>query len=333
MEIHGNAHLTFADTIVLRSLAEDIDEKTDLYVKKADAFKDQAAMEALLKISDEDSDEFQSSPFSSWDESDLNIWVRVVIVQPYVTWTECIVRRRADVVFITHLGYYCATMIPSAFYLYYRFSWLHGACHWLLATYYAGPFTLLLHNHIHNNGIMVLKYAWFDRAFPYLLGPLLGHTPNSYYYHHVRHHHVEENGPGDLSSTIRYQRDDIFDFLSYLIRFLTLVWIELPLYFLRRHEYTLAFKSFLSEASSMTAIYWMTKYDFRPTLFIFLLPVMQMRIFMMIGNWGQHAFVDEIEPNSKFRSSITLIDSQVSPCCNNPVVVLIPVTEQSPLFQ
>lgn len=146
-------------------------------------------------------------------------------------------------------------MVPSVFYLYYRFSWLHAACHWLLETYYAGSFTLLLHDHIHNNGLMVPKYAWFDHAFPYLLGPLVGHTPNYYYYHHVRHHHVEENGPGDLSSTIRYQRDNIFDFLFYLIWFLALVWIELPLYFVWRHKYTLAFKSFLSKTTSMATIY------------------------------------------------------------------------------
>jgi hypothetical protein len=32
----------------------------------------------------------------------------------------------------------------------------------------------------------------------------------------------------------------------------------------------------------------------------------------MTGNWGQHAFVDEVEPDSDFRSSITLIDVPVS---------------------
>lgn len=323
MEIHANAHLTSADNIVLSILAEDVDGKAHLDGREIETSKDQAAMNVLAKISDEDSDEFQSSPFSSWDEEDLNAWFRVVIVKPYVAWAERIVRRRADVVFLTHLGYYCATIIPSAFYLYYRFSWPHAACHWLLETYYAGPFTLLLHNHIHNNGLMVPKYAWLDHAFPYLLGALLGHTPNSYYYHHVKHHHVEENGPDDLSSTIRYQRDELFDFLSYLGRFLALVWIELPLYFFQRHKYALAFKSLLSEASSMAAMYWMAKYDFHPTLFVFLIPLIQMRIFMMVGNWGQHALVDEIEPNSKFRSSITLIDSQVSLPCYNLAIVLM----------
>ena len=29
---------------------------------------------------------------------------------------------------------------------------------------------------------------------------------------------------------------------------------------------------------------------------------------MMVVNWGQHAFVDENDPNSNFWSSITLMD-------------------------
>ena len=37
----------------------------------------------------------------------------------------------------------------------------------------------------------------------------------------------------------------------------------------------------------------------------------------MIGNWGQHAFVDEAEPDSDFRSSITLIDVPSNRYCYN----------------
>lgn len=314
-------HLTYADTIVLRNL-KDIDSKGHPDGGKSQGHGDRATIQLLDKTTDPDSDEFLGSPFSTWDERDLNTWFRAAVVQPYVAWAEGVVRRRADVVFLTHIGLYLATLIPSAFLLYYRFSWLHAPCHFLLAIYYAGPFTLLLHNHIHNNGLLTQKYAWFDYLFPYMIGPLLGHTPNSYYYHHVKHHHLEENGPDDLSSTIRYQRDELVDFLAYLGRFLAFVWIELPLYFFRRSKYALAFKCLLCEVSSMVGIIWLSKYDFRPTLFVFIIPLIQMRIFMMIGNWGQHALVDEIDPKSNYRSSITLIDVQVSLLSNDSVAVL-----------
>lgn len=82
--------------------------------------------------------------------------------------------------------------------LYYKFTWLHAMIHCLMTAFYCGSFTLMLHNHIHNNGILATDYAFFDQAWPYILEPLMGHTWNSYFYHHVKHHHVENNGPGML---------------------------------------------------------------------------------------------------------------------------------------
>lgn len=234
------------------------------------------------------------------------------LLQPYIFWASGIVRRPTDVVFLTHIILYLTTSVPSAIYLYRSFSWLHALCHCLMQAWFCGPFTLMLHNHIHNNGILAKKHAWFDKSFPYILEPLMGHTWDSYYYHHVKHHHVESNGPDDLSSTIRYQRDELKDFLMYVGRFLVLIWIELPLYFLRTGKRTLAAKCFVSELTSYLTIFLLARYSFRPTLFVFLIPLLLMRIAMMVGNWGQHAFVDEVEPDSDFRSSITLIDVPVS---------------------
>ncbi|KAI9829180.1 MAG: hypothetical protein M1826_005775 [Phylliscum demangeonii] len=136
----------------------------------------------------------------------------------------------------------------------------------------------------------------------------MGHTWDSYYYHHVKHHHVENNGPDDLSSTIRYQRDELSYFLLYLARFLLLTWIELPFYFFRKRKLALAFHAFLMEILSDLVIVLLLRYHIRPAVFVLLLPLLQMRIAMMVGNWGQHALVDEVEPDSDFRSSITLID-------------------------
>jgi len=128
----------------------------------------------------------------------------------------------------------------------------------------------------------------------------------------VKHHHVENNGPGDLSSTIRYQRDDLFHFLRYVGRFLLFVWIELPLYFIRKRKPNLAWRTAMSELSSYAMIWLLAQYHLRATTFVLIIPFIQMRIGMMVGNWGQHALVDEQEPDSDFRSSITLIDVSVS---------------------
>ena len=68
-----------------------------------------------------------------------------------------------------------------------------------------------------------------------------------------------------------------------------------------------------SELANYTAIYLLAVYvNLQATIFVFILPFILLRMGLMVGNWGQHAFVDETEPESDFRSSITLIDVAVS---------------------
>ena len=333
--------LTESDVIVLNNLIRDSGG-----IGNAD--QNVRDIELLQALNDETGDLFQPTVFTGWDvghggilrqpSNSLNTFsipaveksndkkncaevqsnsslfqnLRDRVLHHYIKWASTVIRRPTDIVFLTHIILYLATLIPSAIYLYYSFSWLHGIAHLALVAYYCGPFTLLLHNHIHNNGVLAKHYAWLDKAFPYVLEPLMGHTWDSYFYHHVKHHHVESNGPEDLSSTIRYQRDEAKDFALYFLRFLLLIWIELPLYFLRKKKTWLAIRAFLSEQCSYVFLYAMARYNVRATAFVLLLPFFCMRLGMMVGNWGQHCLVDEIEPDSDFRSSITLIDVPVS---------------------
>lgn len=50
-----------------------------------------------------------------------------------------------------------------------------------------------------------------------------------------------------------------------------------------------------------------------PSTFVFLLPFVLLRLALMVGNWGQHALVDELDPSSDLRTSITMLDVMVSP--------------------
>ncbi len=182
-----------------------------------------------------------------------------------------------------------------------------------MQAWYMGAYTLLRHQHIHMRGVLAKKYSLIDNLFPYVLDPWMGHTWNSYYYHHVKHHHVEGNGPDDLSSTIRYQRDNVWDFMCYVGRFYFLIWVDLPRYFFRTNKPWLGLKAGGWELSSYAFLYLMFTYvNTRATVFTLLMPLALMRLALMSGNWGQHALVDEVEPESDFRSSITLIDVPVS---------------------
>lgn len=130
--------------------------------------------------------------------------------------------------------------------------------------------------------------------------------------HHVKHHHVEGNGPDDLSTTIRHQRDNVWHFLQYVGRFYFFIWFDLPGYFIRKNRPTAALKAAFWEFSSYALQYTMWKLNWRAAIFVFLLPLAIMRFGLMIGNWGQHALVDRDEPDSDYRSSITLLDVPVS---------------------
>ena len=310
--------LTRPDLIVLNNLSRDI-RKADKSKQpllpdgpKEELTDDKTTIQLLSNLNDENSEDFQPTVFTGWDPKDIPKPINRFLVQPWSRWARRIVRRPTDVVFLTHIFLYLATSVPSALYLYYSFSWPHAIFHWVMQGWYCGSFTLMLHNHIHNNGLLVRSWSRFDNTWPYILEPLMGHTWDSYYHHHVKHHHVENNGPGDLSSTIRYQRDDLLHFLHYVGRFIFFVWIELPIYFWRKNKKYLALRTMVAELSSYAFIALMAKYNLRATVFVLIIPLVQMRIGMMVGNWGQHALVDEVDPDSDFRSSITLIDVPVS---------------------
>lgn len=80
----------------------------------------------------------------------------------------------------------------------------------------------------------------------------------------------------------------------------------------RKKKTSLAINTLVSDLASYTAMLIVAKYNFRASLFALLIPLLQMRIGMMVGNWGQHALVDELDPDSDFRSRITLIAVAVS---------------------
>ncbi|KAI2621278.1 hypothetical protein GGR54DRAFT_630336 [Hypoxylon sp. NC1633] len=306
--------------------------------------RDESDLTQMRAVNDPTNDDFEPTVFVSVDLRDLATRLHPIIYKhvllPYIKWAQGIARHprlhsenrpitsrmrlmltsSSDVVMVTHLILYFTTSLPSAIWLFYHFTYLHGILHSAMQFYYVGTYTLMMHQHIHGGGVL-RKQPWmirlFDVAFPYITDPLMGHTWNTYYYHHVKHHHVEANGPDDLSSTIRYQRDDIWHFLHYVGRFYFLIWLDLPLYFLRKDRPVLALKTAFWELSNYATILTLFRLNSRPTFFVFLFPLMLLRAGLMVGNWGQHAFVDADEPDSDYRSSITLIDVPSNRYCFN----------------
>ncbi|KAK4899560.1 hypothetical protein LTR27_003293 [Elasticomyces elasticus] len=335
MEPKINLKLTQPDIVVLKNLIQDV--KSDIRgapggfnqnvspetMEQSSSNEqgvhehDKESIGLLRAYNDPSSEDFVPTVFTTWDNKDIPDVLSEYLVKPYARVAMRIVRHPTDVVFLTHIMLYLTVNLGSALWLFYHFSYIHGIAHTAYTVTCVGSFTLLMHNHIHNNGVLAKEWQWLDTAFPYVLEPLMGHTWDSYYYHHVKHHHVESNGPGDLSTTIRYQRDDVFHFLHYYGRFLFLIWAELPLYFIRKGQTNLAVRASIAEVASYVFIYLMTKLNPRASVFVLLLPFAILRFALMVGNWGQHALVDEVDPTSDFRTSITMIDVMSNRVCFN----------------
>ncbi|KAK3352038.1 fatty acid desaturase-domain-containing protein [Neurospora tetraspora] len=294
--------------------------------KDSSATRTSEAISHLSSLNDPKSPSFEPSITNFFDLADLQSfkWLPPSLLSAYRQWASSLIRTPTDILMITHLLIYFSTTVPSAFYLLFvRFSWPHAILHAVLNGWYVGTYTLMMHQHIHMRGILTKDKWWtrvFDAVFPYVLDPLMGHTWNSYYYHHVKHHHVEGNGPDDLSSTIRYQRDELSEFAKYVGRFYFLVWLDLPLYFVRKGRYEQAAKAAFWEYGSYAMLATMWKFapgGGKAVFWTLVLPLMVLRVGLMVGNWGQHAFVDDEEPESDYRSSVTLVDVASNRHCYN----------------
>ncbi|HVU04095.1 MAG TPA: fatty acid desaturase [Polyangiaceae bacterium] len=186
----------------------------------------------------------------------------------------------------------------------------------VLAFGFLDRFTLLLHCTSHRP-LFKPKHRALNEIVPWVLGPFFGQTPETYFAHHMGMHHPEENLPDDLSTTMPYHRDRFLDFLHYWAKFLFLGLVDLSRYMARKGRYRLLRRIFLGEG-----VYWVVVVGLllvRPAaaLVVFVGPLVLIRTLMMMGNWGQHAFVSQSAPESPYVSSITCINSRYNRRCFN----------------
>ncbi|MFD1871545.1 fatty acid desaturase family protein [Hymenobacter bucti] len=215
-----------------------------------------------------------------------------------------------------------ATMLPLAVILFVPA--LRGP--WWWATFglffffsnarFKGPFGLMLHCTCHRM-LFKKKYGWLNNYIPWVLGPLFGQTPESYFVHHMGMHHAENNMPDDESSTMLYQRDSALGFLHYLGDFLVLGVVNLASYFARRNKPTLRFRLLRGEAIYLGGTLILALVNLPATLVVFVVPFVLSRIIMMIGNWAQHAFIDPRTPDNCYTNSVTCINTAYNHKCWN----------------
>jgi fatty acid desaturase len=192
--------------------------------------------------------------------------------------------------------------------------WIPMAAYFALWGYFTPPVILMLHCTMHRKFIKTPKLL--DKAHPLVMSFFFG-MPMGYRDHHVGMHHVEDNMGQDLSSTIRYRRDSFAHFLVYFARMFFLAIVELPLYLVRKKRHVMARHAILSEIFHVSVIVVAMALDWRFGLAAFLAPYFTCRFMMMVGNWGQHAFVNTRRKNNGIANAITCINSGYNKRCFN----------------
>jgi fatty acid desaturase len=229
---------------------------------------------------------------------------------------------KRDLPFIKLLSTIHLTIIPAAILLYTPL--LQGIWWWLVALvyfyfsqfYFKGSFGLMLHCLCHRKTFkaypkIITKYIhWF-------VCPFFGHLGDGYFSHHLGMHHIEANMPDDASSTMRYQRDSLKDFLKYWGRFMLRGIRNTFLYLLKKKRRKLYMQLTLNEVLFWLIAAALCFVNLKTTLLIFIIPVLFARLVMMIGNWTQHAFVDPDEPENDLASTITCVNTVYNLKCWN----------------
>jgi len=250
---------------------------------------------------------FHEAPAAKLDTAWVRFWARAL-------------NDPRDIVFINLSLQMTFFLLPLAISLFVvgSFSWAWAVGYWVfLFVAFLDRFILMLHCTCHRP-LFNRKFRLLNNYIPWVLGPLMGETPEAYFVHHMGMHHKEGNLLGDLSSTMRFQRDKFSHWLRYWGRFMTIGLAELFSYHAKRGRSKMVRRLAIGEGSFWLVCLLLGAFvSLQATLVVLVIPVVVVRTLMMAGNWGQHAFVDPDEPSNDFKSSITCINSRYNRRCFN----------------
>lgn len=234
---------------------------------------------------------------------------------------KSMIRDERDLPFVYLTIELTLVLIPLAVILYLPVNgvvwWIAAVIFTLLNNFrYKGSFGLMLHCTSHRV-FFEKKYSFLNHYLPWVIGPLFGQTPETYYSHHIGMHHPENNMPDDDSCTMPFQRDSLRGFGRYLGVFLAIGIVNLSRYFIKKHRKKLLIRSMRGELLFFAMCIGLSFLNFPATFTVFIFPFIISRIIMMTGNWAQHAFICPAEPDNSYKNSITCINTKYNHQCWN----------------
>jgi len=200
-------------------------------------------------------------------------------------------------------------ILPIFYYDYIHWSWLLILNIIKTALVGAPRFILALHASTHSP---CLSPKWFNSFLTeYFLCFCHGIVPGMYRLHHVIMHHKENNiCPRDLSSTMPYQRDNIFHFLHYYFKFQVSLLFELPYWCYKKRLYKRCLTSIICEVLYFSFFY--ISYQIKPSIsmIMIIIPNIVQSIALMFGNWSQHQFINPNDYDNDYSLTTNVIGSK-----------------------
>lgn len=187
--------------------------------------------------------------------------------------------------------------------------------HVAIYLYFLGPFITMFHDINHSP---LFRGRLLNKCLTDGFGLLYGSTPKTYFTHHVIMHHPENNELTDLSTTLPFQRDSFKDFSKYYISFF------FCLFSLSRYLKASGNKTVVKYANGMVyseiiyilvtvVLLWVNPVA---TFGVLILPLIVTRSLLIIGNWGEHAFIDPVDPGNLYKNSTNLVGIYNKDCFN-----------------
>jgi fatty acid desaturase len=221
------------------------------------------------------------------------------------TWCRARIHDSRDEVFLRLTLKAVALMLVAMIVLSGFFRWTLVPVYLALWGWFAPPVILMLHCTMHRP--FLRRRRWLARAHPYVMSFFFG-IPTGYAAHHMGMHHIEDNMPTDLSSTLRYRRDSFLDFLRYFGRF-SFVLVDLTAYLTKKRRSAMARRVLVGDLGHQAFMLCALLVNWRVGLVAFVTPYFLVRVMMLVGNWGQHAFINTARANDGLSNSITCINS------------------------
>lgn len=168
-------------------------------------------------------------------------------------------------------------------------------------------FILCLHFSSHRS---MYKVGALNHALVWYMAPFFGIPSGVYKLHHVIMHHIENNSGMDISETECFQRDSWSHFGYYWLRFVALIWVDLPFYVIRTRRWAQAAELFAGLAFWVSFQVLLSSYvSAGATFWCFNLPYVIGMSAMSFGNWSQHIFVNPEDAASNYALTYNCINS------------------------